>query len=60
MVNAIDGSERLISLKFKSDVGKFITDCDRLMQFKFYIFHSLHVLKQSDTVANLVKVNEIY
>jgi len=34
MVSAVDGSERLITLKFKCDVGKFIAECDRLIQFK--------------------------
>jgi len=51
----VDASERLITLKFKCDVGKFITECDRLIQFNFYILHSLHVLKQFGTVANVVK-----
>jgi len=54
-VSAVDGSERLITLKFRCDVRKFIAEYDRLIQIKLYTLHRLYVLKQCDTVANLVK-----
>jgi len=51
MVSAVDGSERLITVKLY-EVGKLTAECDRLVQFNFYILHRLHALKQCDTVAN--------
>jgi len=36
----VDGSEQLptLNFNFKYDVAKFITECDRLIQFNFYTY----------------------
>jgi len=45
-VSVAGGSEQLLTLKFKCDVGEFIAECYRLIQFKLRTLHSLPVLKQ--------------
>jgi len=54
--SAVDGSGQLLTLKFKCDVRKFIAECGGLIQFlNFVQYTALYVVKQCDTVGNVVK-----
>jgi len=46
-VSAVNVSEGLITLKFKCDIGKFIAECDRLIQFNFYKFFTYYTAYMS-------------